>query len=49
MKGTYDADKDEWRWKVIISDKSNSRYKSGGINFAEFTRAETMFIKPKDA
>ena len=35
LRGAYDADKDEWRWKVIVSDKSNSRYKSGGINFAD--------------
>ena len=33
LKGTYDANKDEWDWKVIVSDAMNSRYKSGGINF----------------
>ena len=33
LRGTYDANKDEWRWKVIVSAARNSRYKSGGINF----------------
>jgi hypothetical protein len=32
LRGTYDAHKDVWDWKVIVSDASNSRYKSGGIN-----------------
>ena len=35
LRGTYDAKKDAWRWKVIVSDKRNSRYKSGGINFVD--------------
>jgi len=35
LRGTYDAKKDEWRWKVIVSDKLNSRYKAGGINFVD--------------
>ena len=35
LRGTYDADKDKWRWTVIVSDSSNSRYKSGGINFVD--------------
>ena len=35
LRGTYDAKKDEWRWKVLVSDNSNSRYKSGGINFVD--------------
>ena len=35
LKGTYEADRDEWRWIVLVSDSSNSRYKSGGVNFAE--------------
>ncbi|HOH65263.1 MAG: hypothetical protein RBS72_12045 [Sedimentisphaerales bacterium] len=35
LKGTYDADRDEWRWAVLVSDSSNSRYKSGGINFVD--------------
>lgn len=33
LRGTYDAKKDQWNWKVLVSDVSNSRYKSGGINF----------------
>jgi len=35
LRGTYDAEKDEWCWKVIVSDHLNSRYKSGGINFVD--------------
>ena len=35
LKGTYDADNDKWRWTVLVSDVSNSRYKSGGINFVD--------------
>ena len=35
LRGTYDAKTDEWRWKVLVSDNSNSRYKSGGINFVD--------------
>ncbi len=35
LRGTYDAHKDAWRWKVIVSDASNSRYKCGGINFVD--------------
>ena len=35
LRGTYDADKDKWHWKVIVSDKTNSRYKAGGINFVD--------------
>jgi len=35
LRGTYDAKKDEWHWKVIVSDAMNSRYKSGGINFVD--------------
>ncbi len=35
LRGTYDAAKDQWQWKVIISDMSNSRYKCGGINFVD--------------
>lgn len=33
LRGTYNAKKDEWRWKVLVSTASNTRYKSGGINF----------------
>jgi hypothetical protein len=35
LRGTYDADKDAWHWKVLVSDRLNSRYKSGGINFVD--------------
>ena len=35
LKGTYDARKDDWCWIVLVSDKMNSRYKSGGINFVD--------------
>ena len=35
LKGTYDARKDEWCWIVLVSDKMNSWYKSGGINFVD--------------
>jgi len=35
LRGTYDADKDKWAWKVIITDTSNSRYKAGGITFVD--------------
>ncbi|MDD4267649.1 MAG: hypothetical protein PHO07_06635 [Pirellulales bacterium] len=35
LRGTYDAKKDAWHWKVIVSDAMNSRYKCGGINFVD--------------
>lgn len=35
LRGTYDAKKDEWQWKILISTNSNSRYKSGGITFVD--------------
>jgi len=35
LRGTYDAGRDLWNWKVLVSDVSNSRYKGGGINFVE--------------
>lgn len=35
LRGTYDASRDKWCWKVILSGKMNSRYKSGGINFVD--------------
>ncbi len=35
LRGTYDAKADAWDWKVIISVDSNSRFKSGGINFVD--------------
>jgi hypothetical protein len=35
LRGTYDAKADTWDWKPIISVDSNSRFKSGGINFVD--------------
>ena len=35
LRGVYDWKHDSWNWKVIISVNSNSRYKSGGINFVD--------------
>ena len=35
LRGTYDAKADAWDWKVLISVNSNSRFKSGGINFVD--------------
>lgn len=35
LRGTYDAKADAWDWKVIISVDSDSRFKSGGINFVD--------------
>jgi hypothetical protein len=35
LRGAYDSAKDRWQWKVLVSDRPNSRYKSGGINFVD--------------
>ena len=35
LRGAYDAATDSWDWKVLVSVNSNSRYKSGGINFVD--------------
>jgi hypothetical protein len=35
LRGTYDAKKDAWQWRVLVSTQSNTRYKSGGISFAD--------------
>jgi hypothetical protein len=35
LRGTYDSAKDSWNWKVIVSEKTNSRYKAGGITFVD--------------
>ncbi|WP_372716694.1 hypothetical protein [Novipirellula sp.] len=35
LRGTYDAASDRWDWKVLVSVNSNSRFKSGGINFVD--------------
>ncbi len=51
LRGTYDADKDKWLWKVIVSGPSNSRYKCGGINFVDgkcYWVADANGPKPHD-
>ena len=51
LRGAYDAKKDQWRWKVIVSDESNSRYKCGGINFVDgklYWIADANGPKPHD-
>jgi hypothetical protein len=35
LRGVYDAKKDTWDWKVLVSTNANSRYKCGGINFVD--------------
>ncbi len=35
LRGVYDRDNDRWQWNVLVSDRLNSRYKSGGINFVD--------------
>lgn len=35
LRGEYDAKADSWDWRVLVSVNSNSRYKSGGINFVD--------------
>jgi len=35
LRGTYEPAKEQWRWNVLVSTDSNSRYKSGGINFVD--------------
>ncbi|MDD4267128.1 MAG: hypothetical protein PHO07_15940 [Pirellulales bacterium] len=35
LRGTYDAKQDLWQWKVIVSERLNTRYKCGGINFVD--------------
>ena len=35
LRGVYDAHADTWEWRMLISVNSNSRYKSGGINFVD--------------
>jgi hypothetical protein len=35
LRGTYDAKKDTWHWTVAVTGPTNSRYKSGGINFVD--------------
>jgi hypothetical protein len=35
LRGTYDAAADGWDWRLLVSDRLNSRYKAGGINFVD--------------
>jgi hypothetical protein len=37
LRGTYDATADQWDWKILLSDRMNSRYKAGGITFIDGT------------
>ncbi len=51
LRGTYDAKQDHWDWKVVVSDRSNSRYKCGGINFVDgllYWIADANGPKPHD-
>ena len=51
LRGTYDAKQDQWDWKVVVSDRSNSRYKCGGINFVDgqlYWIADANGPKPHD-
>jgi hypothetical protein len=51
LRGTYDAAKDQWQWKVLVSDSPNSRYKAGGINFVDgklYWVADANGPKPHD-
>ncbi len=51
LRGTYDAKKDKWSWKVIVSAPSNTRYKAGGINFVDgkaYWIADANGAKPHD-
>ena len=35
LRGAYDAKTDTWDWMVLVSVNSDSRFKSGGINFVD--------------
>jgi hypothetical protein len=51
LRGTYDAGGDKWSWKVVASGESNTRYKSGGINFVDgkvYWVADANGPKPHD-
>ena len=51
LRGIYDVKNDRWRWRVVISDASNSRYKAGGINFVDgklYWIADANGPKPHD-
>jgi hypothetical protein len=51
LRGTYDPKEDKWDWKVLVSERSNTRYKSGGINFVDgklYWVADANGAKPHD-
>ncbi|MEQ1828030.1 MAG: hypothetical protein ABL921_18865, partial [Pirellula sp.] len=51
MRGIYDSRSDTWEWKILISVNSNSRYKSGGVNFVDgqmYWAADANGPKPAD-
>jgi len=51
LRGKYDAGDDTWQWEVLVSAPSNSRYKSGGINFVDgklYWVADANGPKPHD-
>ena len=51
LRGTYAAKGDSWKWKVLVSTDSNTRYKSGGINFVDgrlYWAADANGRKPHD-
>ncbi|MBM3500115.1 MAG: exo-alpha-sialidase [Armatimonadetes bacterium] len=35
LRGTYDWTTDRWEWRLLVSDRLNSRYKAGGISFVD--------------
>jgi hypothetical protein len=35
LRGAYDPKADTWQWKMVVSVNSDSRFKSGGINFVD--------------
>ncbi len=51
LRGTYEPQKDSWHWIVLVSDTSNSRYKSGGINVVDgqlYWIADANGLEPYD-
>jgi len=51
LRGEYDTEADRWQWKVLVSTASNTRYKSGGINFVDgklYWIADANGAKPYD-
>lgn len=51
LRGVYNARADSWDWRVVVSVDSNSRYKSGGINFVDgqlYWAADANGPKPAD-